>query len=68
MRAVQNGKGKHTLVSKRFLRKIARLGGLARSRRMNPSWRRGVARKAALARWAKAKATRPAYVGRSHDE
>jgi hypothetical protein len=55
--AVKNGRGKDTMVSKRFLKKIARLGGQARALRMNPSWRKGVARRAALARWAKAKAT-----------
>jgi hypothetical protein len=64
MRAVRNGAGKNGLTSMRHLRKIARLGGIARSARMNPSWRRGVARKAAIARWSKVKATRP-YVGTS---
>jgi hypothetical protein len=49
--AVKVGRGKHRLVSKRFLRKIASLGGIARKDRLNPSWRRGIARKAALARW-----------------
>jgi hypothetical protein len=51
MHAEINRAGKHPLVSIRFLRKIALLGGLARAARINPSWRRGIARKAALARW-----------------
>jgi len=65
--AVRNGKGKHNLVSKRFLRKIASLGGLASAKRMNPLWRKGRARKAANARWKlyrTAKATKQ-HVGRS---
>jgi hypothetical protein len=49
--AETNRTGKHPRVSISFLRKIAPLGGIARRDRLNPSWRRGIARKAALARW-----------------
>jgi hypothetical protein len=62
MLTVKNRRGLHGMVSKRFLKKIAPLGGAARTARMNPSWLRGAARKAALARWKlyrAAKVTRP---------
>lgn len=55
VRSVPNGLGKHGIVSKRFMRKIGALGGKARAIRMNPLWRRGVARRAAISRWNKTK-------------
>ena len=56
MRAVRNRRGLHGIVSKKFLRKIAPLGGHARARTLSPAQRRRSARKAALARWADVKA------------
>lgn len=53
MLAVKVGRGKHRLASKRFLRKIARLGGVARMEQMTPSQRRKHCRLAAKARWEK---------------
>jgi hypothetical protein len=48
---------KHNLISKRFLRKIAHLGGKARARKLSPARRSAIARKAGRiggkARWQK---------------
>jgi hypothetical protein len=43
--------GKHIVLSYRFMRKIARLGGVARKQKLTPFQRKKLARKAALARW-----------------
>jgi hypothetical protein len=51
VRAVNNGHGRHQLVSLKFLRKISRLGGLARARKLSPAQRRKSARHAATIRW-----------------
>lgn len=54
--AVNVGRGKHLLMSKRFLRKIAGRGGDMRAHNLTPRRRRTIARKAARARWAKSRA------------
>jgi hypothetical protein len=46
-------KGTHTVVSKRFVKRIAREGGHARAEALTPAQRRASARKAAKARWRK---------------
>jgi hypothetical protein len=55
MLAVKAGRGKQQLVSVRFLRKIAHSGGVARNLALSPARRKKIARKAALAKWAKAR-------------
>ena len=53
MQAVKSGRGKSRLVSRRFLRKIAKAGGIARMASMSAKQRSKHGRKAAKARWAK---------------
>ena len=53
IQAAKSGRGKTRLVSKRFLRKIARLGGVARMAQMTPKQRTKHARAAVRARWAR---------------
>jgi hypothetical protein len=53
IRAVATGRGRKRLVSKRFLRKIAPLGGKARWKQMTPKQRSEFARHAIKARWRK---------------
>jgi hypothetical protein len=47
--------GKQTVVSMRFVKRIARNGGEARARVLSPARKRAIARKAAKARWRKPK-------------
>ena len=54
--AVRSGRGKHTLTSVRFLRKIASDGGDARAAKLGPRRRKQIARQAALVRWSEIKA------------
>jgi hypothetical protein len=56
VRAVNNGHGRHQLVSLRFLRKIARLGGRVRAQKLSPAQRRKSVRRAATIRWRDVKA------------
>jgi hypothetical protein len=51
MLAVSVGRGKHRMMSKRFLRKIAPRGGNMRAHNLTPRRRKQIARKAARARW-----------------
>jgi len=60
MLAVRCGPGKHQLVSVRQLRKMAPLGGVARSAALSPRRRSQIARIAARARWQKREAKREA--------
>jgi hypothetical protein len=53
---VRAGRGKQQLVSVKLLRKIAPLGGAARSRSLSPAQRSQIARKGGFARWAKVRA------------
>lgn len=53
--AVKNGKGRTRLVSKRFMRKIAPIGGRARMEKMTPKQRSAHGKKAIRARWHKPK-------------
>jgi hypothetical protein len=48
---VRHKDGKHVLISKRFLRRIARAGGKARAQNLTPAQRSRIAREAAQARW-----------------
>jgi hypothetical protein len=48
---VRHKDGKHVLISKRFLRKIARAGGRARAQNLTPVQRSRIAREAARVRW-----------------
>lgn len=43
--------GKHVVLSYRFMRRIAALGGQARNKKLSPARRRKIAKKAALIRW-----------------
>lgn len=52
--AVAAGRGKHQMVPLRLLRRIAALGGVARSRALSPARRSQIARTASKVRWAKA--------------
>jgi hypothetical protein len=53
--------GKHgtQLVSRRWVKRIARMGGKARARALTPAQRSASARAAARARWSKARQARP---------
>jgi hypothetical protein len=53
IQAAKSGRGKTRLVSKRFLKRIARLGGVARMAQMTPKQRSKHARAAVRARWAR---------------
>lgn len=55
MLTVKAGRGKQQMVSVRFLRRIAHSGGVARNHALSPARRRQIARKAAQARWARAR-------------
>ena len=53
VRAYRWGQAGNRLVSKRWIRRIAREGGRARAAKLTPAQRSRSARKAALARWSK---------------
>jgi hypothetical protein len=55
----------HRDLTYRFMRKIGRKGGASSRSNMTRRQASALARKAALARWKKAKATKPTYVGTS---
>jgi hypothetical protein len=55
VRAAKSGRGQARLVSLRHMRKVARLGGIARQAAMTPKQRSAQATKAIKARWSKAK-------------
>jgi hypothetical protein len=57
IQAAKTGRGKSRLVSKRFLRKIARLGGVARMASMSAKQRSKHGRKAVLKRWSRPRVT-----------
>jgi hypothetical protein len=52
---VMGGHGKHQAISVKLLRRISRLGVAARNRALSPARRSQIARRAAKARWAKAR-------------
>jgi hypothetical protein len=57
IRAVATGRGRKRLVSKKFLRKIAPLGGQARWKQMTPKQRSKHMRQVVLRRWRKPRLT-----------
>ena len=56
IQAVKVGRGKRRLVSKKFLRRIARMGGVARMEKLTAKQRSQHGRAAVRARWARRKA------------